>query len=495
MNGILIKTKCWVNNNSLSLKRESINGTIWTLLDVLINKGSYFIVSLYIAKIIGPNEFGLISSFAIFISIGTVLIDGGLTTSLIRTINVNSLHYNTVFVVNLSISIILYLTIFFVASPIASFFREPILKEIIRVYCLGFILFGLRSVHVAKLLKEMNFRKITLLSLPGNIIGGLLSIFMVLQGYGVWSLVNLFLVNQIITTILMWLLLGWYPKLQFNKLIFNLHFNFGYKLLIAGQLNAIFDNLNNIIIGRVFNIRSLGFFDRAYSLSYTPVSILSGVITKVTFSSFSKILSEKDRLREIYRQILQLVLFVSSTLIAFGCFFAKPIINILLGEKWLTIIPLFQILSLSFILYPIHSLNVNILNLYGRSDLFLKLEILKKIVFTVLMIICLYFGLIGLAWGSVIFSVFSLVINTYYTRSFLNYPLKSQIIDLVPTFLVVLISSFVVYKAMATFIFFYELHTLIFAFILYILVIVFISHLARLSPYKHLIKIFRQNLR
>jgi O-antigen/teichoic acid export membrane protein len=222
---------------------------------------------------------------------------------------------------------------------------------------------------------------------------------------------------------------------------------------------------------------------------------LSGVITKVTFSSFSKILSEKDRLREIYRQILQLVLFVSSTLIAFGCFFAKPIITILLGEKWLTIIPLFQILSLSFILYPIHSLNVNILNLYGRSDLFLKLEILKKIVFTVLMIICLYFGLIGLAWGSVLFSVFSLVINTYYTRSFLNYPLKSQIIDLVPTFLVVLVSSFAVYNAMANFIFFYELHTLILAFILYILVIIFISHLARLSPYKQLIKILRQNLR
>lgn len=478
----------------MSLQRETVKGTIWTILDVLINKGSYFLASLYIARIIGPEKFGLISSFSIFVSIGTVLIDGGLTTSLIRSRNLVNSDYNTVFVINLSLSLILYLIIYFASVPIAIFFREPILINIIRVYCIGFIIFGFRSVHMAKLLKEMEFKKITLLSLPGNVVAVVISMWLVNSGYGVWALVSLFMVNQLITTFLMWLCLGWNPKIEFNVVAFRSHFNFGYKLLIAAQLNAIFDNLNNFIIGRIFSLKSLGYFDRAYTLNYTPVSILSGVISKVTFSSFSLISEDRARMRAIYKQILQLVVFLSATMLAFVIVFAEPIIELLLGKNWITIVPLMKILSLSFILFPVHSLNVNVLNIYGRSDLFLKLEIIKKIIFLIILLLSLKFGLNGLAWGSVLFSVVSLVINTSYSKSFLDYSLNRQIVDLIPTLFIVLISSNAVYHWSCFFNCFSQGFRLGVGFVIYMTVIIILCHLFKLPPYKHLFSIIQKTL-
>lgn len=473
----------------MDIKKQSFNGAIWTFTDILINKGAYFITTLVLAGILGPKEFGLIGMIMLFVSIGNTLIDSGMSTSLLRSNNITENEYSTVFITNILMSFLVYLIIFLLAPFIATFYEQPVLVDVIKWYCLGFVITSFRSIHNVKLMKELEFRKITLLNLPGIIISVIVGIWMGYNGYGIWSLVSLFLINQIISTFLFWSFINWSPSFYFDFANYKDHFKFGYKLTLSAILNTVFENIYNIIIGKFYNVKILGFYERAYTFNNYPVSVLSGIILKVSLPSLTLIKDDSERLHYAYKNIMQMAFFLAASGLCFIALLARQFVSIILGEQWLDIVPILQILCLSFIFYPIHSLNINILSVFGRSDLFLKLEVIKKITILLVIAVCFNFGLMGLVWSSVVNSILGLFINTYYSGKFLNYPTLEQFRDLLPTILVVFTTGGVVYS----FLIIFELNVILqlfVSFVLGLITIIAISEIIKLAPYiymKHLI--------
>lgn len=478
----------------MDLKNKSISGALWTFLDLLVNKGTYFIASFILGGLLGPKEFGLLGMILVFISIGNTLIDSGLSTSLIRTENITESDYATVFVTNILMSIMIYLILFFVSPLIATFYNQPILNEVIRVYCLGFIFTSLRSTHNVKLIKELRFKELTLLNLPGNIVSIFISIWMAYYGFGIWSLVYLFLVNQFISTVVFWIFTGWRPLFDFKFSNYKKHFNFGYKLLLSAQLNIIFENIYNILIGKFFSVKTLGFYERAYSLNNYPVSILSGIVLKVTLPTLTYLKNDPIKIQSAYKNIMQMTFFILAACLTFVSLFASELVLIVLGKEWLPMVPLFQILTLSYIFYPIHSLNINILSVFGRSDLFLKLEILKKIIILIVVAISFKFGIFGLVWSNVINSILALFINTHYSGQFLNYSTKKQLIDLLPSVLVILSTLTIVYFFKMTIDSFHIIFQILFSFTVGLVSLVFISEKSKLAPYIYFKQLFQNTI-
>lgn len=472
-----------------------MNGAIWTFIDILINKGAYFIATIVLAGILGPKEFGLIGMIMLFISIGNTLIDSGMSTSLIRSNNVTENEYSTVFITNILMSVLVYLILFFIAPFIASFYEQPILINVIKWYCLGFVITSLRSIHNVKLMKEMEFRKITILNLPGIIISVIVAIWMGYKGYGIWSLVSLFLINQFISTVLFWLFIKWKPSFYFDFANYKDHFKFGYKLTLSALLNTVFENIYNILIGKFYNVKTLGFYERAYTFNNYPVSILSGIILKVSLPSLTSIKGDEVRLQKAYKSIMQMSFLISASGLAFAALLAHQIVKLVLGEQWLPIVPLFQVLSVSFMFYPIHSLNINILSVFGRSDLFLKLEVVKKIMILTVVAICFNFGVIGLVWSSVINSILALIINTHYSGRFLNYPTKNQLLDLLPTLATVLVTVSIVYGFQMVIAPTNLILQIVISFVIGLLTILVISERTNLTPYLHIKELILEQIK
>jgi len=427
----------------LSLTNQSIKGAVWTFIDIFINKGVYFAATIILAGILGPKEFGLIGMITIFISMGTTLIDSGMSTSVLRMTKPTDQDYSTIFLTGVVVSIVVYFIIYALAPYIAGFYNQELLINIIRVYCLGFIIIAFKSVHLVKLAKNMEFRKMTILNIPGNLISVVVAIYMGYNGYNVWSLVALFLVNQIISTVLYWLFMKWKPLFKFDVANFKFHFNFGYKLLLAAQLNVVFDNIYNIIIGKYYSVNTLGHYERAYTFTNYPVSILSGIIAKVSLPSFTQIKDDTHRLKNAYKKTMLISFFISCFGLGFAAVIAEPLFQIILGSEWMPAVPLFQILCISYVFYPIHSLNINVLTLFGRSDLFLILEVVKKAVILLTIVIGFNFGILGLVWSSVFSSIIALLINTHFSGRFLNYGTFSQLRDLLPVIMLLIVSILV----------------------------------------------------
>ncbi len=426
----------------MSLLVKSVSGTLWTLIDILFNKVIYFIATLILARLLGPSEFGLIGMIMVFFTIGTTLVDSGLSVSLIRTAEPDDVEYSTIFYMNIAMSLVAYLFIYFAAPFVAEFYGQPILEPLIRIYCLGFIITALRMISQAKLVREMNFKKIAILNIPGNIFGLLIGIWMATNEYKVWSIVGLYLSNQIFATLMYWIFVKWRPKLIFSIEKMKYHWTFGYKLMMSAQLNTIFDNISNILIGKFYSVQKLGYYERAYTISNYPVSILSGVISKVSLPLFSQVLEDKQRTFQIYRKIFMLSFFISAPLMLGGLALSKVLFISILGEQWVPAVPFFQILCISYMMYPIHSLNINILSIFGRSDLFLKVEIIKKILLVILVLIAFNFGIYGLVWSSVVNSIAAMYINTKYNQNFIKYSFTQQVKDMFPTLMISVIMAF-----------------------------------------------------
>jgi O-antigen/teichoic acid export membrane protein len=467
----------------LSLKKQTVNGAIWTFIDLMLNKGTYLIATIILAKILGPHEFGLIGMISIFVAIGNSLIDSGLTTSLLRMKEVSQTDYTTVFFSSILMSLLVYLILFFSANIISNFYNQNVLIDLIRIYCLGFIVSSLRGVQAVKLIKDLDFKKITKLNIPGNVISTILAIYMGYNGFGVWSLVALFLTNQIISTIVYWIFVRWKPSLNFDFECYKFHISFGYKLVISSQLNTIFENIYNILIGKYFSVKMLGLYERAYAFNNYPTSIISGIIQKVSLPSLTMVKDDKVKLKNVYKNMMLVTFFFSITILSFLSIVATPLFTLLLGNAWIEMIPLFRVLTLSFILFPLHSLNVNILSVFGRSDIFLKLEIYKKVL-TVLMVgVGLYFGVMGLVWSNVFLSIFALFLNIHFGGKYINYSGLEQLKNLLPTLAIVIVTCSVVILVNAFLKIDRNIYIIIYDFIIGIIVLTFLSELFKLAPY------------
>ncbi|MDA8807649.1 lipopolysaccharide biosynthesis protein [Flavobacteriaceae bacterium] len=422
-------------------------GMLWTFADMFIIKGIAFIAGIYLARVLGPEEFGLIGMISIFIAIGTSLVESGLSSSIIRASKVDKTDFSTVFYVNMVMSVLTYLIIYISAPLIAKFYNQEILIDVIRLFCISFLITGLSSVQLAILNKKMLFKTIAYYNVPATITGIIVGIYLGLNNYGVWSLVWMHIATKIVLSFLLWLNSDWKPGLDFSLHKLKYHYSYGYKLLLAGLLNKFYLNLYNIIIGKYFSIQTIGWYERSSSYNNYSSDVLTGIIKKVTFPLLSNIKKNKIKLSEVYKKILGLTILVSAPIMIGLAAIAEPLFLFFLGEEWLPAVVFFQILSIASVLYPIHSLNLNILKVYGRSDLFLKLEVYKKIITTACIVISFQFGIIGLVWSSVIASIISLLINTKYSGELINYNTKSQLYDMLPVCFITFVTGIIMMES------------------------------------------------
>tara|TARA_B110000240_G_scaffold84320_1_gene95983 strand:- start:6923 stop:8362 length:1440 start_codon:yes stop_codon:yes gene_type:complete len=429
----------------MSLKKQALSGVFWSSMQLFGNQFIGFGVSMVLARLLLPSEFGLIAMLGVFIGLGTALINSGLTQSLIRTENLNDEDFSTVFFFNLGGSIVIYSIIYIVAPCIADFYNQEILTSIVRVYCIVFIINAFSAIQITRLTKMMDFKTQLKVSLPSLIIGGIVGITMAYNDYGVWSLVWGNITQTIAGTLQLWFWSQWRPSWVFNRKKFNYHFNYGFKLMLSGMLDLIFTNAYTIIIGKFFAPAQVGFYNRAQTLQMLPVVSVSSIVTKVSFPLFSSIQNDDVRLKSIYKRIMQMVVFLVTPTLILMAVLGEPLFRLLFTEKWLPAVPYFQILCVTGILYPINSYNLQILNVKGRSDLFLKLEVLKKIIVVVVILVSFQFGIYGLLYGSVLTSVIGFFINTHYSGKFLNYPAWEQTRDLLPIIGLGVLTGAVVY--------------------------------------------------
>jgi O-antigen/teichoic acid export membrane protein len=419
----------------MSIKKQTVSGLLWTFVDAFLLKGLSFIAIIVLARLLGPSDFGLFGMITVFISIGISLVDSGLSASLIRTKNSDDSDYSTVFYLNLLLSIILYIILFFASPFISLFYHQEILTNLIRLYCLSFVISAFSAVQLTLLNKQMQFQKMMFLNIPGTIIGVIVGVTLGYLNFGVWSIVWMYLAVQFFQALAFWLFSNWRPSFTFSKFKAKHHFKFGYKLMLSSLLDAVFNNLYNVLIGKFFSIQSLGYYERAKSFNDYPVNILTGIIGKVSYPLLAKLQDEKDKVASIYQQLLQFTFFVTAPLMLGLAAVGDPLFFLILGEKWIQAVPFFQILCISGMLYPIHAFNISVLKVFGRSDLYLKLEIIKKVIITITVVITFQFGIYPLLWSSVLISVIGLAINTYYSNPMINYNTKSQILDMFPVLL------------------------------------------------------------
>ena len=409
---------------SVNLKSAGRSGMLWSF---MIQGGTQvinFVVTVILARLLLPEQFGLIGMIAIFLAISRALVDGGFVSSLIRTKDVVDADYSTVFFVNLGASIILYSLLFISAPYIADFYNEQVLVNLIRVLGLGLIINAFSMVQSTKLNKALQFKTQFKLQLPSLIISAVISIIMAYHNYGVWSLVAKEILFAVIATIQLWWYAKWVPKLIFDKEKFKYHFNFSYKLSLTQIINTTFDNLYNVVIGKYFSAAQLGFFTRARSLQQLPSDFFYNAFNRVFYPLLAEVNHDNTKLKSVYSQLMKIVVFTVTPILVFLGIVANPFIRFLLTEKWLPAVPYFQLLLISAIFYPMHLYNLNICNLKSRSDMVLKLSMLHNFLLLGGAFTAIWFGIYGLLYSLVIVNILITIINSYFSGQLIGYHFK-----------------------------------------------------------------------
>lgn len=387
------------------------------------------------ARILTPADYGLVGMLAIFIAVSQSLIDSGFSQALIRKQDRSEIDNSTVFYFNIGVGIVLYILLFFTAPLIAKFYNEPQLIPITRIVGLSLVFNSFAVVQRALLTINLDFKTQAKASFVGAILSGTMGISMAYTGFGVWAIVWQQISNLAIVTLLLWFLSHWKPIWGYSWKSFRELFGFGSKLLASGLLDTIFKNLYLIVIGKFFKASDLGYYTRAHQFTDFASSNITGIFQRVTYPVLCTIQNDDIRLTDVYRRLLKTSAFVIFPLMMGLAAVAKPMIVSFLTEKWLFSATLIQILCFSQMWYPVHAINLNLLQVKGRSDLFLKLEIIKKIITVIILGITLPFGLIPMCLGMIVSSIIALVINTHYTGKLINLGFLRQMKDLLPSLL------------------------------------------------------------
>ena len=397
------------------------------------------------ARILTPEDYGLVGMLAIFIAVSQSLIDSGFSQALIRKQDRSEIDNSTVFYFNIGVGAILYLILFFSAPFIASFYNEPQLVPITRIIGLSLVFNSLVVVQRALLTINLDFKTQAKASFVGVIISGAIGITMAYTGFGVWAIVWQQISNLAAVTVLLWILSRWKPTWAYSWKSFRELFSFGSKLLASGLLDTIFRNLYLIVIGKFFKASDLGYYTRAHQFTDFASSNITGIFQRVTYPVLCTIQNDDTRLSNVYRRLLRTSAFIIFPLMTGMAAVAKSMVISFLTEKWLFSAVLIQILCFSQMWYPVHAINLNLLQVKGRSDLFLKLEIIKKALTVIVLCITLPMGLIPLCIGTIFSSIIALIINTHYTGKLIYLGFFKQMKDLLPTLLLSLAVGGIVY--------------------------------------------------
>lgn len=417
-----------------SLKQKTQKGLAWSMIERFATAGVQFLFGIILARLLSPEDFGVITMPMVFLAVAQCFIDSGFSGALIRKPDLTEEDLSTAFYFNIGVGVVAYAALFFSSPLIANFYNKPILSDLLKVTALATLFNPLCAVQQAILTKKIDFKTQAMVMFSGAIVSGVVGLIMAYSGFGVWSLVCQQVGSYIIRTVLLWVLGGWKPKRRWSWKSFHYLWGYGSKMMASGLLDTTYNNLYPLVIGKFFSASVLGNYSRAGQFASFPSSGLTGVLQRVTFPVLSSILNEDERLARNYRKILKLSAFVIFPLMLMLSAIANPLVRVLLTDKWEGCILLLQIMCFSMMWYPIHAINLNLLTVKGRSDLFFRLEIIKKILGVVILCVTVPRGIVWMVSAGIVTSMISLCINTYYTGKLIHVGYLKQMGDLMPIF-------------------------------------------------------------
>lgn len=417
-----------------SLKDKTVKGVAWSGIDNVAQYAVSFIVSIILARLLSPDDYGLLGIIAIFTAICGALIDGGLSNALIRKRNASDEDYNTIFILNMVMSLLLYAIVFFCSPAIASFFNREELIPLTRVSSLSLVIGALSMVQQTRLTKRIDFKTQTKITLIASVTSGVVGITMAIIGFGVWSLVAQGLLAQTLRTILLWMNNHWVPKIHFSVVSFKELFGFGWKLMLSQLLNTLWQELYQVVVGKFYSPATLGQYTRAKHFSNLFSRNLTIVIQRVTFPVLSDIQDNKTRMFGAYCRILKTTMFITAISMFFLGAISEPLIYCLIGEKWHEASTYLPLICIAGSLYPLHAINLNMLQVQGRSDLFLGLEVLKKIIGLLPLFVGAFVGIMPMLYVNLLTGIISFFLNSHYSGKYLDYSSWMQLKDVAPSY-------------------------------------------------------------
>lgn len=421
------------------LKQKTISGLFWSFIDNFAQYFLSFIIGIILARILSPKEFGLIGMITIFIAISESFIDSGFSQALIRKKECSDTDFSTVFFFNLTIGIVFCGLLILTAPIISRFFHEPQLTSLVRVLGIVLIIDALTMVQRTKLIKRIDFKLQTKISIIANLFSGIVGISMAFKGFGVWSLVARTLSQRGMNSFLLWLWNRWRPVFIFSVTSFKELFSFGSRLLISGLIDTIYRNIYYLVIGKYFSAQELGFYTRANHFKDLPSKNINGIISRVSYPVLAQLQDDQVKLKDGYKKLIKSTMFITFVSMTGMAAVAEPMVIAFIGEKWRPSIIYLQMLCFVGAFYPLHALNLNMLNVKGRSDLFLNLEIIKKVLAVPTIIIGVLWGIKIMILGMWLNSIIGYYLNSYYSGKLIKYPMKEQVIDILPGFLLALL--------------------------------------------------------
>jgi len=430
-----------------NLRHKATTAFIWSFIESLGLHGVRFVTGIVLARLLLPEQFGLIGMLAFFIAVAQSFLDSGFGAALIQKHQATATDTCSIFYFNIVVGLAAAALLCLVAPWIAAFYNQPILTPLTRALSLIIVINSFSLIQSTILTKQINFKIQTKVSLVASVLSGIIGVSLAAAGFGVWSLAVQQISGTFFQTVFLWFLNSWRPALTFSLKSLREMFSFGSRLLTSGLLNEIFDNMYLLVIGKLFSAADLGFFTRAKSLEELPSHTLSGMVGRVTFPVFSTIQDDPVRLKRGVQKALTFLTLVNFPMMIGLAVIARPLVLVLLTEKWAEAIRYLQLLCFLGLLFPVHLINLNLLKALGRSELFLRLEIIKKFLIVINIAVTWRWGISAMIFGMIAMSIISYYLNSYYTRVLIGYPIREQLRDLSSCLIMAVLMGMAVYAA------------------------------------------------
>ncbi len=431
-----------MENNS---KSKIMSSLFWKFAERIGAQSVNLIVSIALARILSPEDYGAVALITIFITICNVFVEHGFGTALIQKKDADDLDFSSVFYCNILVSTILYIIIFLLSPLIASFYGMPELTLIIRVLGISILIAGLKSIQNAYVSRKMIFKKFFISTSVGTIGSAFIGIWMAYHGYGVWALVTQQLFNTTVDTLMLWITVRWRPILKFSMQRIKELFRFGWKMLCSALIETIYNELYGLAIGKIYNSESLAYYNKGNQFPNIITENINGSISSVMLPALSNEQEDKNKVKSMMSRAIKTSSFILFPMMVGLAVVAEPLVRLLLTDKWLPAVPLMQLLCFSYIFWPIHTINLQAISAMGRSDIYLKLEIIKKVIGVIALIISCPFGVTVMVIMKIVTSVISTFINSYPNKKLLNYSFKEQLKDILPAFFISMVMGAIIF--------------------------------------------------
>lgn len=427
-------------------KKAVVSGLFWRILERTGAQGVTFLVSIVLARLLDPTIYGTVALVTVFITILQVFIDSGLGNALIQKKDADDLDFSSVFFFNMAICLIMYAIMFFTSPLIADFYEDSTLVPVIRVLSLTLIISGVKNVQQAYVSRNMQFKRFFFATLGGTLGAAAVGISLAYFGFGVWALVAQHLFNAAVDTLILWITVKWRPKMMFSFTRLKGLLTFGWKLLASSVIDTVYQDLRQLLIGKVYTAADLAYYNQGKKIPSMVINNIDISINSVLFPTFSKVQDDRERVKSMMRTSIRVSTYLMAPILILAAACADPLIKLILTEKWLPCVFFLRIACITYLIYPIHTANLSAINAMGRSDLFLKLEIIKKVIGVSLIFATMWISVEAVAIGSFVGAVFSLVINAWPNRKLLNYSIIHQIKDIMPPVLLAVFMGACVYS-------------------------------------------------